>query len=116
MPDQVVAQRRVALVIGNGAYTKARRLVAPPGDAAKMAQMLKGMGFQVLTSFNGEYHDFKLALRGFYDALRGADIGLLYFSGHGVQDGARRITCCPPTPTCANPKTRRERRLPCDGS
>jgi len=90
MPDPASAQpRRVALVIGIGGYETALKLVAPPGDAARMAKLLGGLGFTVLPVFNADFHNVRVALREFYDQLRGADIGLLYFSGHGVQDAAR---------------------------
>ena len=43
-PDPAQA-RRVAMVIGIGNYETARKLVAPPGDAARMAQMAQGAHF-----------------------------------------------------------------------
>lgn len=90
MPDPISPQsRRVALVIGIGAYTHARPLNGPPGDAALMANMLTGMGFRVLPALNADYNTFRDKLREFHEHLRGADIGLLYFSGHGVQDATR---------------------------
>ncbi len=45
-PD--IAARRVALVIGNGAYENATPLEAPRGDAAAMTAMLEGQGFEVV--------------------------------------------------------------------
>ena len=77
------------MVIGIGNYETARKLVAPPGDAARMAQMLARLGFIVVPVLNADFNALRGALRRFHEQLRGAEIGLLYFSGHGVQDGAR---------------------------
>lgn len=84
-----VPSRRVALVVGVGAYETARKLVAPPGDAARIGQLLQSLGFRIIPALNCSYHEFRDALRKFNGELRGADIGLFYFSGHGVQDVSR---------------------------
>lgn len=39
------AQERVALVIGNGAYKHAAKLINPANDAADVAQALRKLGF-----------------------------------------------------------------------
>jgi hypothetical protein len=41
--------QRIALVIGNGAYTNAPPLKNPPNDARDMAATLKTLGFDVST-------------------------------------------------------------------
>src|SRR5690349_12003148 len=46
------SQKRIALVIGNSAYTKAKALPNPANDAADMAQALKDLGFEVLSGVN----------------------------------------------------------------
>ena len=46
------AQNRVALVIGNGAYTKVPRLDNPKNDAAAMEAMFKAAGFSAVTRLN----------------------------------------------------------------
>ena len=43
-----MAAKRVALVIGNGAYTNAPALTNPRNDAQDMAAALKALGFEVI--------------------------------------------------------------------
>lgn len=79
--------RRQALVIGNRAYASGP-LRNPVNDAAAMAAFLhKQAGFDVtlLTDVNQRQMDD--ALREFGKRLKQADVGLFYFSGHGVQSG-----------------------------
>ena len=40
-------ERRVALVVGNGAYQSITPLKNPPNDAASMAKMFRALGFTV---------------------------------------------------------------------
>src|SRR6476646_8793247 len=47
-----IANRRIALVIGNGAYTSAPPLKNPPNDARDMAANLKTLGFDVSSGVN----------------------------------------------------------------
>src|SRR5258708_12354081 len=47
-PADALADKRVALVIGNGAYTKAPRLPNPPRDAHDVAAALKRIDFDVI--------------------------------------------------------------------
>jgi uncharacterized caspase-like protein len=42
------ADRRVALVIGNGAYKNMQSLANPPADAEAMAKLLKSIDFEVI--------------------------------------------------------------------
>ncbi len=83
------APKRVALVIGNGAYqVSARRLANPPRDAALIAAKLRGLGFDVdsvsdatRASMEGAFERFGAKLKaGGPDA-----VGLFYYAGHGAQ-------------------------------
>src|SRR5712692_3154302 len=55
--------KRVALVIGNGAYTSAPPLRNPPNDAREMAATLKVMGFDVTSGINTNQRDMKRLIR-----------------------------------------------------
>jgi hypothetical protein len=83
--------RRIALVIGNGAYRYARRLPNPANDARAMAQALREAGFEVLGPGGAGYVDLDQkamlrAVREFGQELqKSGGVGLLYFAGHGVQ-------------------------------
>ncbi len=83
---QALAQKRVALVIGNGAYLNVARLPNPPGDAAAMAAALQAAGFDSVTTVsNADRATMVKALRTFEDKAQGADIGLVYYAGHGIE-------------------------------
>lgn len=79
------AGRRVALVIGNGAYAGAPKLPTSAADAARMSAMLTALGFEVTTGVDLARTAMTADLARFYEAARGADVALFYFSGHGVQ-------------------------------
>src|SRR5215216_4015469 len=80
------AQKRVALVIGNGAYQSVAKLPNPIKDATAIAEMFKKAGFdwvkmrQDLGSL-----EFKRALREFMDAASDAEVAVVYYAGHGIQ-------------------------------
>jgi len=80
----VVASRRVALVIGNGAYAAAP-LRSPINDAAEMAKTLSRLGFDVLHRVDIKAADLEPALREFQQKLTPGAIALLYYSGHGAR-------------------------------
>lgn len=76
--------KRLALVIGNGAYKDAP-LSNPTNDAADMAKALEASGFTVIRRDNATLKEMHLALREFGDKLGRRDTGLFYFAGHGMQ-------------------------------
>jgi hypothetical protein len=78
------AAERVALVIGNGAYAD-RPLRNPVNDAADLAAALERLGFQVLRYTDLDRKGMHGALQAFRDALRGKELGLFYYAGHGAQ-------------------------------
>ena len=77
--------RRVALVIGNGAYTNAPPLKNPPNDARDMAANLKTLGFDVSSGVNVSQREMKRLIREFGQKLKAGGNGLFYYAGHGVQ-------------------------------
>jgi hypothetical protein len=82
------ADKRVALVIGNGIYQSVARLANPVNDATAMAQMFKNAGFSSVTMRQDlGVVEFKRALRDFFDAAQDADVAVVYYAGHGVQVG-----------------------------
>jgi uncharacterized caspase-like protein len=76
--------QRVALLIGNASYPVGR-LSNPPNDVREMEGALAAIGFSVQKLVNGDQNQMKRALRDFGDAAQGAEIALLYYSGHGTQ-------------------------------
>lgn len=77
-------ERRVALIVGIGAYETAP-LRNAVNDARDMAQALRDLGFDVVYQENLNQNDLKRSIRGFSDRLRDSDIALFYYAGHGVQ-------------------------------
>src|ERR1051326_4938794 len=88
---QTGLQRRLALVIGNGAYTNAPRLKNPPNDARDMAATLKELGFDVATGIDVNQREMKRLIREFGQKLKGGGSGLFYYAGHGVQSKGRNF-------------------------
>jgi uncharacterized caspase-like protein len=78
------AASRVALVIGNAAYTDAP-LRNPVRDVREVAATLQEIGFAVTTRENLALGPLREALRGFVLGTRTADVRLVYFAGHGFQ-------------------------------
>ena len=76
--------RRLALVIGNGAYAEGP-LPNAVNDAEDVSRTLRAIGFQVTLLKNGDQQAMEEAVDGFRNQLRRGDLGLFYFSGHGVQ-------------------------------
>jgi uncharacterized caspase-like protein len=79
------ADKRVALVIGNGNYRNFQRLENPVNDATGVAAALRTAGFQVILRLDATREEMSQALEQFDQALRQADIGLFYFAGHAAQ-------------------------------
>lgn len=80
------AERRVALLIGNAKYSSGP-LSNPPNDVRQMEVALKKVGFSVQTVIDANQNQMRRALRDFGDQAQGADVALMYYSGHGTQAG-----------------------------
>ncbi|MGR9052380.1 MAG: caspase family protein [Gammaproteobacteria bacterium] len=83
-PQQALAEKRIALVIGNSAYRDSP-LTNPVNDAKDMSEALKEDGFEVSTFTDIDRKQMRDAIRDFGEGLRKADTGLFYFAGHGIQ-------------------------------
>jgi tetratricopeptide (TPR) repeat protein len=78
-------ERRVALVIGNGAYENAPGLPNPPNDAVDIASTLRKLGFDVISSNNLNRRAMEAKIREFGRRSETADVTLFYYAGHGLQ-------------------------------
>ena len=75
----VHAEKRVALVIGNGAYTTVPKLDNPRNDAAAMEVMFKAAGFDSVVLANElGIVAMRRALRDFSDTAHDADVGVVF--------------------------------------
>jgi len=78
------SERRVALLIGNAAY-QINPLKNPVNDSNDMARSLRSVGFDVIEVNNATLVQMREATRRFAEKLSNSDVGLVYYSGHGVE-------------------------------
>ena len=83
------AERRVAMVVGNGAYEALPGLVNPRTDATDVAATLRSLGFQVTEVLDVGQEQLAVALDAFEAAIVDADVALFYYAGHGLQVAQR---------------------------
>jgi Tfp pilus assembly protein PilF len=83
------AGRRVALVIGNGAYVHVRALPNPPNDARSIAKSLRDIGFAVSEGVDLDRAAMQKMTRDFLREAARAQVALVYYAGHGVQIDGR---------------------------
>src|SRR5262245_44965687 len=81
------AEKRVALVIGNSTYRNVPALSNPTNDAADVAATFERLGFTVRRVNNGTYEDMRRGLLEFGRQVRGADIAVVFYAGHGIEVG-----------------------------
>jgi formylglycine-generating enzyme required for sulfatase activity len=80
------AEKRVALVIGNGAYAKVGKLPNPTRDADAMEALFRKAGFDVVEAKRDlGFAAMRRALRDFSDHVHGADIAVVFYAGHGIE-------------------------------
>jgi formylglycine-generating enzyme required for sulfatase activity len=83
-----LAEKRVALVVGNSAYRNVGRLDNPANDAKLLSETLRALGFTLVgggAQLDLDKAAFDRTVQAFGAQLAGADVGLFYYAGHGVQ-------------------------------
>jgi formylglycine-generating enzyme required for sulfatase activity len=93
LPAEARSQsKRVALVIGNADY-RIGRLANPVNDAEAVAEAFdKQLKFAtVLLRKDLKLDAFRAALRELARAARGAELGVIFFAGHGIEMGGRNF-------------------------
>ncbi len=84
-PEGVSDGGRLALVIGNGAYTEGP-LANPIHDATDFAAKLRELGFQAELLLNADQQAMEQAIDTFTRDLAGpGKVGLFFFAGHGIE-------------------------------
>lgn len=81
------ADRRVAFVVGNGAYKNVAQLPNPPIDAKAMASTLRNVGFEVIEGSNLSRDQMTEKLLDFGRKAQGSDVAVFYYAGHGIAVG-----------------------------
>ncbi|MBN8988353.1 MAG: caspase family protein [Rhizobiales bacterium] len=80
--------RKVALIVGNGAYKNVQPLANPPRDAKLIASTLRDIGFATVTLAPDLTRDkFFAALHEFGAEAEKADWAVVYYAGHGMEIG-----------------------------
>jgi hypothetical protein len=82
--DSAKADKRVAFVVGNGAYRNVATLPNPPIDAKAMAAMLRNVGFDVVEGSNLTRDTMTERLLEFGQKAQGADVAVFFYAGHGI--------------------------------
>jgi tetratricopeptide (TPR) repeat protein len=85
-PAAGLSEKRIALVIGNAAYSAVPKLPNPPRDAEAVGAALRDSGFSSVTVVNDATRaDLVDALNAFADRAASADWAVIYFAGHGIE-------------------------------
>ena len=92
VPAVVLADGRVALVVGNSTYAHIGRPPNPDNDARDLSVSLRRLGFEVTTEFNVDRVELTEALRAFTRRSAGTDVSLVFYAGHGIEmDGVNYL-------------------------
>ncbi len=76
-----MAERRVALVIGNSDYVDVPTLENPRNDAEDVAASLKRLGFETTVSLDADRAAMQAAIDDFSAKVEGADVALFLLCG-----------------------------------
>ena len=90
---QTAPERRVAFVVGIGAYQNAPRLTNPVNDAKAVGEALRRLNFTVDEIYDADFRQLSRALREFGIKAQQADVAVIYYAGHGVQDDEQPSRC-----------------------
>lgn len=88
VPRAILAESRIALVVGNGSYSSVMPLDNPENDATLIAEALVDLGFEVTLLIDANQTELRQGISQFGSDLRGAGqagTGLFYYAGHALQ-------------------------------
>jgi uncharacterized caspase-like protein len=80
----VTPEKRVALVIGNGAYNNAVRLDNAVFDAKAVADAFRNLGFEVVDGYDLDIDHMRAKVSEFAAALSDSRSAVIYYAGHGI--------------------------------
>jgi uncharacterized caspase-like protein len=81
------ALKGVALVIGQSRYEFLTPLANPGNDARRVEELLAGLGFATEVASDRTGRKLKRDLEDFAEDAEGADVAVVYYSGHGIEAG-----------------------------
>ena len=85
LPAAGFAKERVALVVGNSAYTHATPLPNPKNDAEDISAAFQRLGFDVTTLNDLGFDAMRRAPRTFSSKAVQADMAVIFYAGHGME-------------------------------
>jgi uncharacterized caspase-like protein len=93
LTSQAVADKRVALVIGNGQYQSVRALADAKADAIAVGQLFRDAGFDSVEVWTDlTLRELERTLAGFAKTADGADVAIIYYAGHAFAiDGTNYV-------------------------
>ncbi len=80
-----LAERRVALVIGNDSYKEVMPLQKAVNDAESIASNLTRLGFEVTSITDADRRSMNRYIEEFAAQLEEGDVALMFYAGHGVE-------------------------------
>jgi hypothetical protein len=83
--SDALAEKRVALVIGNSGYKAVTALQNPANDSADIARALEALDFEVELVSDLTFDKMRRSLRSFSKRASGADVALVFYAGHGIE-------------------------------
>ena len=93
-------ERRAALIIANDDYRLVRPLANAGNDGRAIEEALDALGFDVTVETDRDLRRMRRALEDFREDAAGADVALVFFSGHGVEiAGTNRLLPVDADPT-----------------
>src|SRR5262249_9602941 len=85
LPQPALAEKRVALVIGNDAYQNVPALKKAVNDSRTIGDSLKQLGFTVVAAENLTRTAMSEKLLAFDRTLQPGDVAFFFFAGHGFE-------------------------------
>jgi uncharacterized caspase-like protein len=77
-------------VIGNAHYKHASELRSPVNDASDIAEVLSSLNFdEVIDNYDVSKKEMERSITRFVNSLRGDDMAVFYYSGHGMEINGR---------------------------
>ncbi|GAA6159871.1 hypothetical protein NBRC116589_20450 [Ruegeria sp. HU-ET01832] len=84
-----LADKRVALIIGNSDYVSVSPLDNPINDASDLAIALEGLGFEVFLGTDLTRDEMLSLAESYGTTAADSDVSLLFYAGHGFQVNGR---------------------------
>src|SRR5918995_2363950 len=89
--EAFAVERRVAFVIGNSNYQEISALKNPAKDVADVSETFRAAGFEVFVANDLTKLEFEEQFRNYLAAVDGAEVAVVYYSGHGFQIGGENF-------------------------